>query len=118
MRTPAGKECRYFYGNYFRGRNVEICRLLEERNPPQAWKSSLCDTCPVPDILMANGCENMILVADVHRPFFIGKPEVRIRAQCKKTNQRVDEPHIGCGECHSLPTVFIGAPPSEPDSAD
>ena len=118
MRTPAGKECRYFYGNYFRGRNIEECRLLADSNPPQTWKPSLCETCPVPDILMANGCAHMILEGDVYRPFFIGKPEVRIRAFCKKTNQRVAEPHIGCGECHSLPPVFIGESPNDPDAAD
>jgi hypothetical protein len=118
MRTPAGKECKYFYGNYFRGRNIEECRLLAESNPPQPWKPSLCETCPVPDILMANGCENMVLEGKVIRPFFIGKQEVQIRAYCKKTNKRVTEPQVGCGECHILPPVFIGEPPSDPDSAD
>ena len=118
MRTPAGKECRYFYGNYFRGRNIEECRLLEESNPPQAWKPGLCETCPVPDILMANGCEHMVLEGKVHRPFLIGKPEIQIHAYCKKSSQRVSEPHIGCGECHSLPTVFIGELPRDSDPAD
>ena len=101
MRTPAGKECRYFYGNYFRGRNIEECRLLEDSNP-----------------LMANGCENLVLEGEVHRPFLIGKSEVQIRAHCKKSNKHVAEPHIGCGECHTLPPVFIGEPPHDPDSAD
>ena len=102
MRTPAGKECKYFYGNYFRGRNIEECRLLEESNPPQVWKPNLCDTCPVPDILMANGCEHMVLEGKVHRPFFIGKQEVQIQASCEKNNQHVTEPHIGCGDLCSL----------------
>jgi hypothetical protein len=118
MRTPAGKECSYFYGNYFRGRNIEECRLLEESNPPQSWKPSLCDTCPVPDILMANGCENMVLTAKVHRPFLIGRSEVQIQAFCNKTNQNVTEPQIGCGECHRLPPIFIGEPPSDTDPVD
>ncbi len=55
MRTPAGKECKYFYGNYFRGRNTEECRLLRESE--QTWTSSLCATCPVPDVMRANACE-------------------------------------------------------------
>ena len=118
MRTPAGKECRYFYGNYFRGRNIEECRLLEASNPPQTWKPMLCETCPVPSIQMANGCENLVLEAKIHRPFLIGKPEVQIRAHCNKTNQEVPEPHIGCGECHKIPNIFIGESPSDPDPAD
>jgi hypothetical protein len=28
MRTPAGTECKYFYGDYYRGRSQEECRLL------------------------------------------------------------------------------------------
>ena len=118
MRTPAGKECRYFYGNYFRGREIEECRLLEESDPPQTWKPDLCSSCPVQNIQLANGCENLILNANVHRPFLIGKPEVQISAHCKKTNKSVSEPHIGCGECHSLPAVFLGEPPCEPDTTD
>ncbi len=118
MRTPAGKECLYFYGNYFRGRNIEECRLLEDSNPPQPWKPDLCSTCPVPDILMANGCEYMVLDGKVRRPFLIGKQEVQIQASCNKSNKSVAEPHIGCGECHTLPPVFIGEPPHDPDTAD
>ena len=38
MRTPAGKECKYFYGNYFRGRKTEECRLLRES--AQSWTAS------------------------------------------------------------------------------
>ena len=34
MRTPAGKECQYFYGDYYRGRNQEECRLLSDATPP------------------------------------------------------------------------------------
>lgn len=102
MRTPAGQECRYFYGDYHRGKNHEECRLLH----PQEWEASLCATCPVPGILRANTCEYMKIQANVYRPFFILKPRVRVSAYCEKTNQNVKEPHIGCGECHTLPDVF------------
>ena len=92
MRTPAGKECRYFYGDYYRGRNHEECRLLADSNPPQAWKPSLCNTCPVPDIQMANGCDYLVLEGKVHRPFLIGKPEVKVNAHCQKSNQEIKPP--------------------------
>jgi hypothetical protein len=89
-----------------------------DSNPPQKWTPSLCETCPVPDILMANGCEHMVLEGKVHRPFFIGKPEVQISAYCQKNSQRVQEPHIGCGECHTLPPIFVGEPPRDPNASD
>lgn len=108
MRTPAGKECRYFYGDYFRGREHEECRLLANAFPPLTWKPSLCSTCPVPDILLANACEHMILTPSLGRPFPFTRQQVQIRAYCQKTQRSVTEPQIGCGECHPLPAVFTG----------
>ena len=35
MRTPAGKECRFYYQDYNRGRNVQECRLIKA-NPDVA----------------------------------------------------------------------------------
>ena len=32
MKTPAGKECKYFYGNYYRGAHQEECRLIGARS--------------------------------------------------------------------------------------
>jgi hypothetical protein len=105
MRTPAGKECKYFYGNYFRGRNTEECRLLRESG--QAWAASLCRSCPVPDLLMANACEFLQLNAEVKRPLTAGlQRRVQIRAYCVKTRRPVAEPEIGCGDCHPLPPEF------------
>jgi hypothetical protein len=102
MRTPTGSECKYFYGDYYRGRNREECRLLG----PQ-WKAKLCQTCPVPGILRANACEYMELTASVERPLLAAfQPRVAIRASCRKTGGPVAEPHIGCGECHPLPPAF------------
>ena len=108
MLTPAGKECKYFYGDYYRGRSHEECRLLAQANPPLQWQTSLCETCPVPGILQANACEHLVLVPHVDRVMFIFKKQVNVTAYCQKSNQRVSEPHIGCGECHPLPPVFTG----------
>ena len=65
MKTPAGRECPHFYGNYFRGRNVEECRLLKLNG--QIWSRDLCKSCPVPDIARANSCQHMQLRAAVSR---------------------------------------------------
>jgi hypothetical protein len=108
MRTPAGKECRYFYGDYYRGRQHEECRLLGAADPPLPWSADLCKTCPVPNILLANACPYMVLQPRLERPFPFIKRQVSVRTFCTRTERAGFDPHIGCGECHPLPPVFIG----------
>lgn len=106
MKTPAGKECRYFYGDYHRGRNHEECRLLSSSTPPLHWTSTLCFTCQVPGILLANACEWMSLKPRLARVFPFFKKEVRVDSYCTKTNRSGFDSHVGCGDCHKLPTIF------------
>lgn len=106
MRTPAGKECRYFYGDYFRGRHDEECRLLKDASPPLPWKPELCSSCPVPEILLANACQYLVLKPQLKRTLALIKKRVSIDTYCEKTNRSGFDPHIGCGECHELPPVF------------
>jgi len=108
MQTPAGKECRYFYGDYFRGRNHEECRLLSSTSPPLPWRPDLCYTCPVPEILLANACPFMVLEPHLERPFPFIKQQVSVRTYCTETQRRGFDPHIGCGLCHPLPPAFTG----------
>lgn len=107
MRTPAGTECRYFYGNYFRGQNHEECRLIGNQPPPGNWDRNLCRTCPVPSILRANACEFMTLHGRVKRTLGIFRKRVEVQAFCTKNQVKVAEPQIGCGSCHPLPPGFI-----------
>lgn len=106
MRTPAGTECKYFYGDYHRGKNHEECRLIGNAAPPYHWTPDLCRKCPVPRILLANSCPHMVLSAKVKRSFLGIKRQVEVSAYCTKTQQNVEEPEIGCGQCHPLPPVF------------
>ncbi|MCS7246873.1 MAG: hypothetical protein NZ840_01355 [Anaerolineales bacterium] len=108
MKTPAGKECPYFYGDYYRGRKVEECRLLSAAHPPLPWKPSHCYTCPVPEIRQANACSHMELRPRLIRPFPFLRQEVKVTAYCTKIGQVVTEPFIGCGECHPLPFALFG----------
>jgi hypothetical protein len=102
MKTPAGSECKYFYGDYYRGRDHEECRLLGA-----AWRRDLCRTCPVPSIGMANACESMQLRGEVTRPLGAAfQRRVTVTAFCEKTRRSGFDAHIGCGECHPLPPVF------------
>ena len=91
MRTPAGKECSYFHGNYFRGRNEEHCRLLQASE--ERWSRDLCGTCPVPAIQQANACEFMKLRATVSRPISaLLQRRVQVSAFCEKAQHPVSEP--------------------------
>lgn len=107
MRTPAGIECKYFYGDYYRGRVHEKCQLIGNFPPPNNWTPDLCKSCPIPDILQANACPNMVLTAKVWRPFYVFKRRVSVNAFCTKTQQAVTEPKIGCGQCHPMSQIFI-----------
>jgi len=107
MRTPAGIDCNFFYGDYYRGRNNEECRLLKQSSQP--WKPNLCKTCPVPSILRANSCEFMNLTSKISRPAIgLFQPRVQVTAFCKKSQRAVSEPHIGCGECHPILPIIEG----------
>lgn len=106
MKTPAGHECPYFYGDYYRGRNSEECRLLKASD--QQWSRELCKTCPVPAIANANACEFMKLRAFVGRPIAsVFQRRVQVTAFCDKSQRNVTEPQVGCGECHVLPFNFV-----------
>ena len=105
MKTPAGFECKYFYGDYYRGRSLEECRLVQASR--QKWTADLCKTCPAPGIARANACEFLQLRAKVTRPFSAGfMRRVEISAFCEKSKQNVKEPQVGCGLCHPLPPIF------------
>lgn len=106
MKTPYGFECAYFFGDYHRGKNVEECRLIGQKQPPNHWSVQICKNCPVPGILRANACTHMVLRGEIRSGFLGFNRRIQVSAFCTKTNRNVDEPHIGCGECHPLPDIF------------
>ena len=71
MRTPAGKECRHYYEDYYRGRETQECRLIQANPASLRWKPSDCVKCPVPDILNANSSSDMQLQLTV-KPRLLG----------------------------------------------
>ncbi len=104
MQTPYGKECRYFYGDYYRGRNHEECRLVGET---AKWTSKFCKTCPVPEIIQANACPNMVLEGEISDGIFGLNKRMKISAYCMKSHELIKEPRIGCGSCHPIPEIFL-----------
>jgi hypothetical protein len=107
MRTPWGFECQYFFGDYYRGRKREECRLVNANPSSSAWSPDLCKYCPVPAILLANACPNMVLRAAVNKGILGLGRSIKISAYCTLVEKNVEHPEIGCGKCHPLPEVFI-----------
>ena len=101
MRTPAGKECKFYYEDYYRGSETEECRLIARSRESLPWNSGLCGSCPVPDILRANACPNMVLDARVVKRFF-GLSQAVESAWCSEYFEDVKQPHVGCGHCHEF----------------
>lgn len=99
MRTPAGVECKYYYEDFHRGREIQTCRLIEYNPQSEPWRPHLCKTCPVPAILRANACSNMQLEARVGRRWLVIK-QVKVSAYCTSSRQPVADPMVGCGQCH------------------
>ena len=109
MRTPAGQECRYYYADYFRGKEREECRLIDQNPASEPWRPELCKSCPVPGILRANACPNMVLEGLVKKGFLGLSRKVEVSAVCSKYLVPVPEPKVGCGHCHearSGPSLF------------
>lgn len=96
MKKPVN--CRYFYGDYFRGKNKEECRLLAS-NPANAhtWKRSYCDSCPIPEILIVSNSRDLALEAAVSKRFLRGQVEVTF-AVCTKHMLELDDPRY-CPKC-------------------
>lgn len=102
MRTPAGKECRYYYEDFHRGRSTQTCRLIERSRESAPWTPGLCQTCPVPDILQANTCPNLVLDGVVKKRFLGLSQGVEVSGWCKEYFLEVDHPAVGCGHCHEF----------------
>ena len=101
MRTPAGKECRYYYADFHRGRNIQECRLVQANPDSMRWRPNDCKNCPVPDILNANASPNLELKLTIKsRLLGLGR-ELEIEAFCRKHHIQVENPYIGCPECNA-----------------
>jgi hypothetical protein len=91
-------DCRFFFADYYRGRDVERCRLIERnRENRRPWHRSLCDTCPVPDILRETTCRHLALEASVERKFVL-LDRVEVYAICTEHLGELTDPKH-CPEC-------------------
>jgi hypothetical protein len=54
----------------------------------------------VPDILRQNACPNMVLEGRIHKSFLGLREQVQVFAVCTQQMTEVENPAVGCGECH------------------
>lgn len=99
MKTPAGKECRYYYEDFHRGRNKQECRLIQYGRGSEKWRPGDCMQCPVPDILWANASEYLRLEASIQSGFLGLGRRVVFTAHCSKHNAEIADPYVGCEQC-------------------
>lgn len=113
MRTPAGQECRFYYEDFYRGSSTQECRLIAANPRSERWEPGLCARCPVPGILRANACPNMVLEGRVARRWFGLVRRVEVYAVCTERAVEVHDPYVGCGHCHpdTLTLVVASEPP-------
>lgn len=99
MKTPAGKECRFYYQNFHRGRSEQECRLIQGNVSAQAWRPKDCFQCPVPDILQANSSPDLVLEATIATGLFGFNRRVEVQAFCSRHLIDVPKPQVGCPQC-------------------
>ncbi|MGF1504392.1 MAG: hypothetical protein ACFB51_04550 [Anaerolineae bacterium] len=101
MRTPAGKECDFYYEDFHRGRSKQECRLIRRNPDSEPWHPDDCQTCPVPDFLWANACEYMTLLGEIKKGFLGFGRKMTVTATCTKHEGPIEDPMVGCPEWHT-----------------
>lgn len=100
MRTPAGKECKHYYEDFNRGRNIKECRLVKANPESLPWRPSDCSGCPVPDILNANASPDLELTLRIDNKLLGLRRSYTVTARCIKHDIRIEDPYIGCPKCN------------------
>ncbi|QPC81108.1 hypothetical protein G4Y79_15505 [Phototrophicus methaneseepsis] len=107
MRTPAGKECRYYYADFHRGRNIQECRLVKDNPESERWHPNDCSRCPVPDILLANADPDLELKLTIKRGFLGLTRKLDVEARDAKTGEIIEDPYIGNIDTENNPGLEI-----------
>ena len=95
---PQPVNCRYFYGDYYRGNKRETCRLLEASpGNERPWKRKLCNSCPVPALLLTSNCPSLLLEVEVKKRFLSERVEVTFSV-CNEHLIELDDP-LFCPQC-------------------
>ncbi|MCD6289268.1 MAG: hypothetical protein J7M34_02100 [Anaerolineae bacterium] len=97
MAKSKAVNCPYYYYDYFRGQEWEECRLIARNPRSRPWRRSLCDTCPVPEILRETNCQHLALEATVVRKWKLFD-RVEVFAVCTEAMEKLENPKY-CPYC-------------------
>ena len=95
---PARIDCRFYFEDYHRGREVKECRLPKSRESA-AWNPNVCNTCPVPGILRETNTRSLALEGAIKRRFLLGE-RMEVFAICTRHKQQLSNPRV-CPACAS-----------------
>ena len=101
MRTPTGTECKHYYQDFHRGREIQECRLVKVNPESTPWEPEDCSRCPVPAILRANGNPRMVLTLAIKRGILGLGRRLQVSAFCRKHAIPIEEPPVGCPICNT-----------------
>lgn len=99
MASTKPVNCRYFYGDYHRGKDYEECRLIKRNPESRPWRRALCDSCPVPDLLVNTTCREIALEATVTRRWGLLE-RVEVYAVCAEHLLELADPNH-CPKCEA-----------------
>lgn len=97
MSTKPPPNCRYYYEDFHRGREVSECRLPKSRDSAH-WERSICDSCRVPEILRETNCAHLALEGTIRKKRFGERMEVF--SVCTKHMVQLSDGRT-CGQCQT-----------------
>jgi hypothetical protein len=100
MQTPYGQDCRHYYQDFHRGRDIQECRLIKQNPDSLRWKPTDCKDCPVPGILHANASPDLELRITVETRFLGLGRQLTVEAFCTRHQISIDDAHVGCQRCN------------------
>ena len=96
MANKPKPNCRFYFEDYYRGRETMECRLPKSQESLR-WQRKICDSCPVPGILRETNCPHLALEGTVRKRFPRGE-RMEVFAVCAK--HMTELPDTGyCARC-------------------
>lgn len=95
MINPANKECKHYYEDFHRGRNIQECRLAKTNPNSERWHPNDCSKCPVADILRANADPDMELTLTIKNGFLGFGRRAEVVAHSRSTGELIEDPYVG-----------------------
>jgi hypothetical protein len=97
MRTPAGRDCSYYYEDFNRGADIRQCRVARTKGS-EWWRASDCTKCPVPEIEAASGNPHLDLTLNARSGRFPWRRGYSVEAWCV-LHGPIADPFVGCLTC-------------------